>query len=130
MQKPLRLKMNLLTYNGIRPTNNPQDAIEIDRKVEESNVTEVSRSQKVVPASTTGMALPLADSASNDYLIILVDQQLTINLNGDSTGIVLNPKIAGYMTPVFLLRGVITSLTVTNSSSTTAANIDFLSVKI
>lgn len=131
MAKPLRLSVKLLTYDGFRPTNNPKDAIELDKKVEEGNVSEVARIQKSIPASTSQLAISLADASSTDYLIVSVDQILQIILNGDTANpITLNPKVAGYMTPAFMLRGTITSLAVTNSSSTTAGNIDIVSVKI
>lgn len=130
MAKPLRLIIDFLTYDSssAAPSNNPQDAIEIKRKVEEASVSEVSRVQKSIPASTVDMALNLVDS-SNDYIIIQVDQIVSIKLNGSSDAIVLKPKVAGYKTPAFLLRGTATALTISNAG-TNAANIDFVSVKI
>ncbi len=128
MAKPLRLIVDYLSYEGIPPTNNPQDSIEFKRKVEESNVSEAQRSQKLIPPSTVDLALNLADSAT-DYLIMMTDQTVSIKLNGSSDAITLNPKAPGTKTPVFLIRGAVTALTISNAG-TNAANIDFVSVKI
>lgn len=128
MAKPVRLTVDFLSYEGSAPTNNPQDSVELKRKVEESNVSEVARFQKSIPASTTDAALTLADS-TNDYFIMCVDQTVSIKVNGSSTAITLKPKTAGTKTPAFLIRGTITSLTITNANLV-AANIDFVSVKI
>lgn len=127
MAKPLRLLVDLLTYEGTL-TNDPQDAIEAKRKVEESNVSEAARTQKVIPASTVDMVLNLVDS-SNDYLLLFIDQQVSIKLNGSSNPIVLNPKAPGYKTPVFVLRGVSTALTISNAGAN-PANVDLVSIKI
>ena len=129
MSKPLRLILDFLCYEGVAPTNNPQDAISVKNSVREANVTEVARNQKQIPAATTDMVLNLADATSNDYLIILVDQQVSIKINGSATALTLNPKIAGTKTPAFMIRGPITSLTISNAGSN-AANIDFVSAKI
>jgi hypothetical protein len=129
MAKPLRFIMDFLSYEGVNPTNNPVDAISINKKVEEANVTEVARSQKSIPASTTDLALNLADGTSNDYLLILVDQIVSIKINGSATALTLKPKVSGTKTPAFMIRGSITSLTVTNAG-TQVANIDFVSAKI
>lgn len=126
--RPLRLIVDFLTYEGTPPTNNPRDLTESIRKVEESNVSQTLRAQQTVPAAAVDQVIPLS-AASNDYLAIYVDQTVSIKLNADSTPIVLNPQLAGKMCPVFVLRGVITSLTMSNAGAT-AANVDIRSVKI
>ena len=127
MPKPLRLLIDFLSYEGT-PTNDPQDAVAMKRKVEESDVSEVSRSQASIPAATTDLALSLPD-ANTDYVIMCVDQQVSIKLNGSATALTLNPKAAGVKTPVFLMRGDITAVTISNAGSS-AANIDFIAVNI
>lgn len=128
MTNPLTLLVNLQTYNGIPPTNNPDDSITFNQKTQESSVSEASRLKKTVPNATTDMVLNLIDS-STDYLLMSVDQQVSIKVNGSATALTLKPQTAGARTPVFLIRGTITSLTISNSSGA-IANVDFISVKI
>lgn len=127
MPKPLRLLIDFLSYEGT-PTNDPQDAIAVKRKVEETNVSEVFRHQIAIAASTVDQAIDLP-SDSADYLIICTDRQVSIKLNGSSDAIVLNPKTAGMKTPVFMSRADITELTVSNAGAD-AANLDIVAVNI
>lgn len=127
MPKPLRLLIDFLSYEGT-PTNDPQDAIAMKRKVEETDVEEVIRLQTQIPATTTDQAITLPD-ANTDYLIICVDQQVSIKVNGSATAMTLNPKSAGKKTPVFMWRGDITALTITNAGSN-PANIDLIAANI
>lgn len=125
--KPLRIILDFLSYEGTL-TNNPQDAVAIKRKVEESNVSEVSRFQSSIPAATVDQAITLPD-ATSDYLLLFIDRQISIKLNGSSDALVLKPKSNGLKTPVFLMRGDITGLTISNAG-TEAANIDLIAVNI
>lgn len=128
MPKPLRISIDFLSYEGTI-TNDPQDAISIKRKVEESNVSEVSRLQTSIPASTSNQSIQLPDS-STDYLLLFIDRELRIKLNGSSDVITFYPKTPGTKCPVFFIRGNITALSVTNPSSTDAVNLDFIAVNI
>lgn len=128
MAKPLRLLIDFLSYEGTS-TNDPQDAIALKRKVEESNVTEVSRVQTVIPISTTDQVITLPD-ANTDYLILCIDREISIKLNGSSTALTLKPKAPGTKCPVFMMRGDITALTITNASAQNVANIDLIAVNI
>lgn len=125
--KPLRIILDFLSYEGTL-TNNPQDAVAIKRKVEESNVSEVTRLQSSIAPATVDQAITLPDSTS-DYLLLFIDRQISIKLNGSSDALVLKPKVAGTKTPVFLLRGDITGLTISNAGAD-AANIDLIAVNI
>lgn len=127
MAKPLRLLVDFLSYEGTL-TNNPQDAIAVKRKVEEANVSEVSRFQSSIPSATVDQAITLPD-ANSDYLLLFIDQEISIKLNGSANALTLKPKTAGTKTPVFLMRGDITGLTVSNAGAN-AANIDVIAVNI
>lgn len=126
MAKPLRFILDFLSYEGTL-TNDPQDAVSVKRKVEEANVTEVSRQMLSVPASSTDLALALPD-ATCDYVVINIDRPISMKLNGSSTAINLKPKTNGTKTPVFYIRGGITSVSVT--TTTDAVNIDIIAVKV
>jgi hypothetical protein len=125
--KPLRIILDFLSYEGTL-TNNPQDAVAIKRKVEESNVSEVSRYQSSIDAATVDQVIALPD-ANSDYLLLFIDRPISIKLNGSSDSIDLKPKSNGLKTPVFMLRGDVTGLTISNAG-TVAANIDLIAVKI
>lgn len=126
--RPLRILLDFLTFEGNPPTNNPVDETRSHRKVEELNVSQTLRAQPQIAASTSNVSIPLAAS-SCDYLAIFCDQPVTINLNGDSTAISLNPQTPGKPCPVFFMRGTITSLAISNPGAT-VANLDVRSVKI
>jgi hypothetical protein len=125
--KPLRIILDFLSYEGTL-TNNPQDAVAIKRKVEESNVSDVSRVQRSIAPATVDEAITLPD-ANSDYLLLFIDRQISIKLNGSSDALVLKPKSNGLKTPVFMMRGDITGLTISNAG-TEAANIDLIAVNI
>lgn len=125
--KPLRIILDFLSYEGTL-TNNPQDAVAIKRKVEESNVSEVSRFQSSIAPATVDQAITLPD-ATSDYLLLFIDRQISIKLNGSSDALVLKPKVNGLKTPVFMMRGDITGLTISNAGAE-AANIDLIAVNI
>lgn len=127
MAKPLRFILDFLSYEGTL-TNDPQDAVSIKRKVEESNVAEVSRQMLSIPGATTDQAMTLPDS-NCDYLVLCIDRPISIKLNGSATAIPLKPKTNGTKCPVLFLRADITGLTVTNAGSD-AANIDLIAVNI
>lgn len=127
MPKPLRLIVDFLSYEGTM-TNAPQDALAIKRKVEESDVSEVLRVQRTIDAGASDVSVTFPD-ASMDYLLLFVDQEITIKLNGSADAITLTPKTAGKKCPVYLMRGTISALTVSNAGATDA-NLDLIAVNI
>ena len=125
----MTLLVDLLAHDNEAPTNDPADAIKVRKLIEESSVTEVSRHfPRVISDGATDEVVILPDPTT-DYLLILTDQQISVKLNGSSDPQVLKPKAAGSKTPVMLIRGDITGLTVSNSSGNDA-NMDITLVKI
>lgn len=127
MSNFLKLTVDFLQYVGVASTNDPKDACKITSRVEESNVNEISRQMLSVPDSTTDQVIQLPDPTI-EYLLIFSDQNISIKLNSSSDALNLNVKTAGTKAPVFLQRGEITALSVSNSSGN-AANIDVIAVK-
>jgi hypothetical protein len=126
--KTLNLNVNFLAQDSTSTSNDPSDAIRINRNIQE-NFTDAARTFPIsVPNLAVDQAVPLS-SASVDYLIIHVDQQVSIKLNGSGSSLTLHPISSGVKTPVFLMRGSISSLTVSNSSGQ-AANLDVISVTL
>lgn len=125
----LKLDLNLLVYDSTEQSNDPADAIRLKKSVEESDVSEVTRLFPIkIDDGAVDQAVALPD-ATTDYLILLTDRQISVKLNGSATALVLKPKVAGKKTPVMLIRGDITSLTVSNASGA-AANVDMVAVQI
>lgn len=122
-----KLTIDFISYDSAL-TNNPEDAIKIKKSVSESNITEVFRRQESIANAVSNQVIPLPDVAS-DYLLIFTDQTITIKLNGSSDAITLSPKAAGTKTPTFVVRGIISGLTVSNASGN-AANVDIIAVNI
>lgn len=127
MSNSIKLTVDFLSYVG-NLTNNPTDSIKIKNIVEESTVTEIFRRLESIADSIVDQTIPLPD-ASTDYLLIFVDQDVSIKLNGSSDPIVLKAKTAGTKAFVFGMRGTISALTISNASGS-AANIDVISVQI
>ncbi len=127
MARPLKATLSLLAYDGTT-TNNPKDATKIEGLVEETDVTELSRQQIAIADAVTDQAITLPD-ANCEYLMIHVDQTVSVKVNGSATAQTLTPKAAGTKTPVLFLRGAITALTVTNASGNTA-NFDIIAVNV
>lgn len=123
------LSLDFLAYDNIDPTNDPADSIQLKNRVEEANASEVSRNfPTIIPNGTTDLSIPLPDAAT-DYLIVLTDQVVSVKLNGSSDAQVLKPKAAGKKTPVLMIRGLISAMTVSNASGN-PAKLDVIAVKI
>lgn len=121
----LDLLIDFLAYDNTEPTNDPADAVKIKKRMQFTDVDEVSRLFPTkVADGTTDQAIPLPD-ASSDLLIILTDQTISIKLNGSSDAQTLKPKTAGKKTPVLVQLGTITGLTLSNASGSTA-NVDII----
>jgi hypothetical protein len=128
MAQFLDLTVDFLSYAASSATNDPADAISAKVKVSEDTVNKISRQQMIVADSTVDQAIALPD-ASSDYLVIFVDRQVSVKLNGSSTALVLKPKTNGKKVPALVWRGTITSLSVSNSSGG-AANIDVIAANL
>ena len=125
----LKLDLSLLIYDSTEQTNDPSDAIKLKKSVEESELSEVTRLFPIsIPDGTTDQTLTLPD-ATTDYLLLLTDRVISVKLNGSTTAITLRPKIAGKKTPVMLVRGDVTALSVSNASGTDA-NLDMVAVQL
>ena len=122
----LNILFDLLNYQG-EPSNNPNDNTKIHNNIQECSVSGFSRQERSIAAATTNLAIPLPGNPTT-YLAILIDQPISIKLNGDATAIALIPKTEGRRTLVFFTRGTITALTITNASVTTAANVDLIAI--
>lgn len=123
------LSLEFLAYDNVDPTNDPADAIRLKKRVEEKDASEVSRNFPVViPDTTVDLVIPLPDPAT-DYLILLTDQEVSVKLNGSSDAQILKPLAAGKKTPVLMIRGTISGLTVSNASGA-PAKLDVIAVKI
>lgn len=123
--KNLDLIIDLLSYEG-SATNDPADAIKVRNKIQETEITSISRQQIQVADSTVDLSISLPD-ANSDYLIILGDQDVSIKLNGWSTPLSLTTRASGKKTLLFYARGPITGLSVSNSSGG-VANLDIVLV--
>ena len=124
--KNLNILFDLLNYQG-EPSNNPNDSTKVHNTIQECGVHNFSRQEMSIVAATTDLSIPLPGNPTT-YLAILVDQTISIKLNGSITEIELVPKIACRKTLVFFNRGNITSLTITNHSTTTTANVDIIAI--
>lgn len=124
MAKTLNLLVDFLCYEGTT-SNQPQDAIQLKKQITDSSIDEVFRVQDSVANNATDQSVSLASDCK--YLVIATDRTISVKLNGISTAIVLAPKTEGTKAIVFMWRGTITSLTVTNTSGS-VANIDVISV--
>lgn len=125
--KQLRVIFDFLSYEG-STSNDPADSTRIKNKIEESSITEDSRQQLSIPDATSDLAVNLPD-ASCDYLMVFVDREVSIKINGISTAITLKPRANGKKSFAFYNKGTITALTISNASGE-AANVDIIVVKV
>jgi hypothetical protein len=120
----LDLLLKLTQYDGQLFLNDPPDSIRFQNRIQEKVISDISRIQ-----------IPLANSATNatlipasvDYLIIAVDQQVTALLNGSVTPVTLTPQMPGTKAIVFLNKGTVSSLSITNNSGS-IANLDVITI--
>ena len=126
MAKPLRVTLDLLSYEGTL-TNDPQDSIQAKRRVEEANVSEVSRQLvDIAPETDLEIAIPSNDC---DYICIFSDRSLSLTLNDSEDVILLTPKVPGTKCPVFFLRGQATKVILSNNNEA-VAKVDVVAVKV
>ena len=119
--KNLDLTIDLISYAG-STSNDPADAIKVFNRLQDTAITSVSRQQIQVPDTTTDLPITLPDPNS-DYLLILIDRDVSIKLNGWSTPLVLKTKANGKSTLAFYTKGPVTGLSVSNASGD-VANVD------
>lgn len=123
-----KLKIQLIGTENAN-TNVITDSIAIKSEVEESDVAEISR----VLVKTVADAVvdqEILDAVSADSLALLfTDQEISIKINGSGDSLTLKPIVAGTKTPVFLIRGTIDSILVSNASGS-VANLDITRVKV
>lgn len=125
----LKLLIDFIAYTGNSTDNNiTSDSTSIKNLVTETSFSELSRIQNQIADGASDISINLADSNS-EYILIFVDQNVSIKLNGSSDSINLNAKASGIKTFAFYTKGAVTSLTVSNSSGSTA-NIDVITVSL
>lgn len=128
MAQRVSLLVDLLAYESTQVTNDPKDATKAKVRVEESAASELFRHQQSIPDSTVDLSIDLPD-ANTDYLLIFMDQTVSIKLNGSGDSLTLSPKIAGTKSIGLVLKGDITQLQISNSSGT-AANVDIIAINV
>lgn len=123
--KPLEILIKFLNYTG-NIENNPEDAIKITNRIQQDDTTGQIRYQNSIPDSTVDQAIALPDAAT-DYLLIFIDREVTIKMNGGSEVLTLKPRANGVKTFAFFMKGTVSGLSVSNASGA-AANVDIISV--
>ena len=126
MSKILNLTVDMMVYESASATNDPADADKIKMTVTEAAITQFTRPRIQIANATVDQAIVLPANTVT-YLMVFVDQIVTMKINGDA-GKILRPTAAGKKTPVLLMRGDITSLTVSNSSGS-VAELDIIAAK-
>ena len=127
------LSINLTTYNssgsGCSVTNNPQQInVRWNRAISGIPSDNVLTQSLIVPVSSSVTLFSGSDIHKFTYLE--TDSQLTLLINGSIT-IVVKPFINGTVKSpgVFMMTSDITSIVLTNASSTDEANVFFSSIE-
>ena len=125
-----RIKFNtdFLAFSDAIDTNNPKDQTKIQVVTEESSFKSLLRQKIVVADLVVDQSIPVPE-ANSEYLLIYVDQEVTLKLDGSANARTLKPSALGTKTLVFMERGDITSILISNASGN-AVNLDILSVKL
>lgn len=127
MAKFLDITLKYLSYDAKAQSNDPADADRLNLRLQDNGVNQVFRLQQSIASATVDQVVSLPDP-NTSYLIISSDQSISIKLNSSSTPTPLNVPTAGVKTPLLMLRGDITALTISNSSGS-AANVDIIAIK-
>lgn len=123
-----KLKIQLIGTQNAN-TNVITDSISINSEVEEADVSEISRVLvKTIPDAAVDTEILEAVSADG-LALLFTDQPISIKINGSADPISLIPTATGLKTPVFMLRGTIDSILVSNSSGS-PANLDITRIKV
>lgn len=123
--KNLSVIFDLLAYEG-SPTNNPQDCDKVKNSLTDE-VTVVSRQQLVIADLTVDAPVTLPE-AECSYMVILIDREISIKINGWTTALTLKPKAAGKKSLAFYAKSPMTGISISNSSGA-VANIDVILIK-
>jgi hypothetical protein len=118
-----KLSVSWQSYQG-NLTNDPADVDKISGYVEEDSVTQVFRTRDAIADETVDKVVTIPDDSCN-YLVIFSDQTIEIKLNGSVTALTCSPRISTDKCPVFVLKGEITALTISNDSGS-VANVDII----
>lgn len=122
MSKNLNLTVKYLSYEGA-PTNCPQDDNAINIQIKNDAMSSETRQKLVLPPAGSAQTIALPANPST-YLLIFADQPLSMVLNG-AAAVTLTPQVATVKCPLFILRGTITSLSL-SCPGTVAANVDII----
>lgn len=124
------IKLNIKLIGSVNEnTNVVTDSIAVNQEISETQLSEISRIFKKEIANAASDVEILDGVSADSYAMLFCDQEISIKLNGSADSITLKPKSAGTKTPVFLLRGTISSILVTNNSGS-VANIDITRIKV
>lgn len=124
----IKLKLQLIGTEN-QNTNVISDSISITSQTEETDLSEISRVFKKTVADSVVDEEILDGVAADGMAMLFTDRQISIKINDSSDSIILKPIAAGVKTPVFLLRGSITSIKVSNSSGADV-NLDVTRIKV
>ena len=124
----LSILSDFQAYSDLKQTNDPKDIDRIKINLEESSFSVLNRQKIQIADSTVDQAISIA-AANSEYLLIYTDQEISIKMDGSSDSRTLKPKTAGTKAFVYMERGDVTSMTVSNASGSTA-NMDIISVKL
>ena len=121
--------VDLLIYDNTTPNNDPANNIKVKSRIQEETITESLRHfPKVVSDGAVDEVIALPENPS-DFILFLTNQEVSVKVNGSATDLTLKPKTTGVITPVFMMRGDITGLTISNASGNDA-NVDVVIVNI
>jgi hypothetical protein len=123
----VKLKIQLTGTENSK-TNIVTDGININQQTEESQVTEINRNF-IKTIADAASDIELLDTVLADSLVLIsTDVEVSIKINGSTDSQTLKP-ITGVKTPVFLYRGSISSILVSNSSGSDAT-LDVTRIKV
>lgn len=123
-----KLKIQLIGTENSN-TNVITDSISIKSEIEESDVSEIARVfQKSIADSAVDEEI-LDTNIADSTVLLFSDQEITIKIDSSSDSLTLKPVSSGTKTPVFLIRGSIGSILVSNSSGS-VANLDITRIKV
>lgn len=124
----LRFQSDFQAYSDSQQTNDPKDVTRNQLVTDESGFSCLNQQKIKIADLTVDKAIAIAE-ANSEYLLIYVDQEVTIKMDGSVTSRTLKPKAAGIKTLAYMERGDITSMTVSNASGS-EVNLDVVSVKL
>ena len=123
-----KLKIQLIGTENDN-TNVITDSIAINSETEDRDVAEIARVfQKAIADATVDEEI-LDTVVADSNALLFTDQEITIKIDGSGDTLTLKPIKAGSKTPVFLMRGSIGSILVSNASGS-IANIDITRIKV